>query len=102
MSREMYSQAKTECLTKLGLDPFYFKQDDFDIGYTDNNQRNHQHSRRKTGPNEDVTEFLVANETYTNTHTHTHLGGIDKTIDNIVSEFDNTHLNAPTVVVLDS
>jgi DNA helicase MCM9 len=24
MSREMYSQAKQECLTKLGLDPFYF------------------------------------------------------------------------------
>ena len=31
MSREMYSQAKQECLTKLGLDPFYFTSDDFDM-----------------------------------------------------------------------
>ncbi len=30
MSSETYSQVKKECLTKLGLDPFYFTNDDFD------------------------------------------------------------------------
>ena len=31
LSRENYSQAKQETLRKLGLDPFYFTADDFDI-----------------------------------------------------------------------
>ena len=31
MSREMYIQAKRECLSKLGLDPGFFINDDHDI-----------------------------------------------------------------------
>ena len=31
MSREMYIQAKRECLSKLGLDPGFFINDDHEI-----------------------------------------------------------------------
>ena len=32
MSSEMYTAAKRECLYKLGLDPTYFEDDDYDQG----------------------------------------------------------------------
>ena len=106
MSREAYSQAKQECLRKLGLDPFYFTQDDFDIymyNQVDGNPvGNHHHSRHKRDRiAEDVTEFQLHNDSEFLTHTHTNVNHHEKSV---VSKIDEmTHVNAaPTVVVLDS